>query len=596
MNRQHFSTDYWEDEKGRKIRICDMDNLLLTRTLKALKAKVATNTLPLRDAINARLWVAKFDQEIKFRNLKPGNWDDEVELARQSFSHFKSKPFRPGQRRALDFIDQSDRRIVLLNAPPGSGKSLIGMAAGQVDGGVTYLCSTKMLQDQLQREFPEAEVMIGRNNFPCLRNRFLDASMCTHSSTSKCPHRKLDCPYMLQKERVRKAKLKILNYHYFINEVNYAGTFIGDGLIVCDEADMLEGILTQFVKLSISVRAVEELDLGEPEFKTASSKNGVQSWVSWAIQARSIANPHLQYLDEKLKRMVERGASKDDLMPVIRDQKIYSNFLSKIEHLIQYLDETWIWQKREKWWDFRPLWLNSEISYDFFFRFGICFILMSGTLPPPQVVAYTMGLEMNDIDYMEVDSSFPYSQRPVKLKSCYSLTNKTMDEQLPAVRKAIDEITAIHPNDKGVIHAMSYKLAQYISDIGGDRFITHDAQNREETIKYFEQSNEPLILVSPAITRGLDLPDDQCRFIVWAKCPFPNLGDDIISKRLYSSKFGQLWYRAEAVQSLIQGCGRGMRHEKDSCITYIPDEQAIKLVKENIKLFPMWFRDSLQFV
>jgi hypothetical protein len=55
---------------------------------------------------------------------------------------------------------------VFLNAPTGSGKSLIAeLTRRELDVGALYVATTKHLQDQLVRDFPYAAVLKGRSNY-----------------------------------------------------------------------------------------------------------------------------------------------------------------------------------------------------------------------------------------------------------------------------------------------------------------------------------------------------------------------------------------------------------------------------------------------
>ena len=83
------------------------------------------------------------------------------------FLKFRKLPFRQGQKEAVTEILDSNRKIMVICGPTGTGKSLIGMMCGAAYDRACYLCSSKQLQVQLVHDFPEAEVMMGRNNFLC---------------------------------------------------------------------------------------------------------------------------------------------------------------------------------------------------------------------------------------------------------------------------------------------------------------------------------------------------------------------------------------------------------------------------------------------
>jgi Rad3-related DNA helicase len=105
------------------------------------------------------------------------------------------------------------------------------------------------------------------------------------------------------------------------------------------------------------------------------------------------------------------------------------------------------------------------------------------------------------------------------------------------------------------------------------------------------------VFVSPSSTRGVDLPDDQCRFIIVAKAPFQSLGDKLVKSRVYGAGgFGKFWYRAICAQDIVQASGRGVRHTNDHCTTYILDKQAEKLIVDNQGLFPRYWMDAVDYL
>jgi len=171
---------------------------------------------------------------------------------KDGFSNFKGKEFRPGQDEAIRLILDSPKKVVVICAPTGSGKSLIGMMVGAAHEKACYLCSSKQLQRQLMDDFPEARAMMGRSNFACNQDpQNRNADLCVHTTATPC-NLKGDCDYEVHKRAALSHPLQILNYHYFLTEGNYVGNFAGYPMIIGDEADVLEGLLTSFVELRLS--------------------------------------------------------------------------------------------------------------------------------------------------------------------------------------------------------------------------------------------------------------------------------------------------------------------------------------------------------
>jgi Rad3-related DNA helicase len=82
------------------------------------------------------------------------------------------------------------------------------------------------------------------------------------------------------------------------------------------------------------------------------------------------------------------------------------------------------------------------------------------------------------------------------------------------------------------------------------------------------------VTISTRMKRGVDLRDDMCRVVIWAKFPLKNSKDDYIkSLFLRFDDDNKTWkiLNDMAVQDAIQGVCRGLRHEMDTCTFATPD-------------------------
>ena len=92
--------------------------------------------------------------------------------------------FRSQQLMALERISRSDKKVILLQAPTGSGKTLIMAALGRhLDTQVLYTCHTKQLQGQVMQDFPYAVELKGRANYFCLKSGYT-CNECTNERGS----------------------------------------------------------------------------------------------------------------------------------------------------------------------------------------------------------------------------------------------------------------------------------------------------------------------------------------------------------------------------------------------------------------------------
>jgi ATP-dependent DNA helicase DinG len=135
-----------------------------------------------------------------------------------------------------------------------------------------------------------------------------------------------------------------------------------------------------------------------------------------------------------------------------------------------------------------------------------------------------------------------------------------------------------------------------MDNLRNDRLLFHDSSNRSQVLELFKSSKAPLIIVSPSMDRGIDFKYDLCSFIIIVKIPYLDLSDKQISTRVYSSKYGQLWYAWSTACSIIQMSGRATRAEDDFSETFILDKQFSKFYSQYHKFFPQWWKESLQYI
>jgi len=507
----------------------------------------------------------------------------------EKFDHYY-----PFQEEVIDKVLSSKKKIVFINGPPGTGKSLIGMSIAFEFRRSLYLCTTKSLQQQLAKDFMDYPILFGRSNYPCIMSKFTESQFPKISCEDclsgheegegiSCKGR---CLYQQAKKIALSAGLAILNTAYYLTETNFIGRFAERNMVIVDECDLLEGALLNFVELNISDSMLSRLKLPPPEYKTK-----WESWKEWA----TVISPKLLEQVDKLSKQVTTHSHIDE----IRHFRRVKALLSKVSIFKELLNETWIYQEfkhevKGARYSFKPTWI-SEIAHQYFWSHAEKFVLMSGTPPIPR----TLGLEKEEWDWIEVPSQFPPERRPVYYIGAASLTQKTMDVERPKIIPAIKNILSKHKGEKGLMHTVSYNLASYIlNNIQDNRLISHDngVRDKERLLQRFRDSLDPLVLVSPSMDRGIDLPFDLCRFIIIVKVPYPDLSDKQTAKRLYSSSFGQYWYRGEAVRSIIQMSMRGMRAVEDECQTYIIDSNFENLYSKCHSEFPEWWSKSLEIV
>lgn len=203
---------------------------------------------------------------------------------------------------------------------------------------------------------------------------------------------------------------------------------------------------------------------------------------------------------------------------------------------------------------------------------------------------------------IRVPMTFPVDNRRVWVTPVADMANKHKAESHPKMAVAVERLVNKHRDERILIHTVSYDLASVIVrhllvTLGGDknRVMTYKgAQERDRIIEKY-RATPRAVLVAPSLDRGVDFKGDDCRVVIVAKVPFPNLGDAQVKARMYS-RGGQLWYSVLTVRSLVQMTGRGVRSADDYCTTYILDSQFVSNVwRKSRALVPQWWADALDF-
>ena len=522
----------------------------------------------------------------------------------------KFAEFRPNQWEAIVDITEhleAGKKVVMLSAPTGSGKTIIGEASRRLwPGSRVYTCTTKSLQDQIQRDFEYAETIKGRANYRTEFRRDLTCDDCTATPSNGmecewCSDVKV-CPYRLQKEKASMAPLPILNVAYYLNETatKRSSNFINRDLVIIDEADTIEEQLMGYVEVVIGARLRNSLGVYSLPKKTVP-----RDWVRWLDN---------EIMPAIVQRQSELRVQARTLLGVdtqkMRQVKSLERLRGKIRDITRtdwtgeaQITEGWVMTGYEGSNDsdatvrFKPIKVD-EYAREVLWNRGHQFLLMSATLISPEQMAEDLGLEEDEWAVVHLESTFPVENRPVFIENVTPVTNKTKDEAWPKLADSIGNILDENPGVRVLVHTVSYALTKYLQDtvISESRDSTsimsyRNAQERERVLEEFLEVDDA-VLLAPSFERGIDLPEEDCQVIIIAKIPYPYLGDKQISARL-RSKGGQSWYNVQTIRAIAQMTGRGMRSADDWCDTYILDSQFRRLYMDSKRLFPKWWRDAL---
>lgn len=211
------------------------------------------------------------------------------------------------------------------------------------------------------------------------------------------------------------------------------------------------------------------------------------------------------------------------------------------------------------------------IARNFLFLGPTNVIMTSATIG--NMDSFCENLGISDVLKDNLPCLFDFTKSPIYVLSRWKMSQKFKNESFPYIQKATYELCERYNSQKGIIQTWTYDLAKKIyeeatEDLKDRMLLYNDAKEKRDLIEYHKTVNTPTILVGPTLNEGIDLPGDECRFIIMVKMPFPYLGSKLVQrkKELYDG-----WYQNETLRTIVQSIGRGVRYDGDWCQTYFLD-------------------------
>lgn len=507
------------------------------------------------------------------------------------------KEFRATQVTAIEAIlsrFEAGARIVVLDAPTGSGKTLIGEVVRRLlKQPALYVCSDRGLQDQFLRDFEYARLLKGRRNYPTLDypERFesedrLSCDDCTAVTRKRCRWcSDYDaCPYKVAKQRALAAPLACLNTAYFLSEANGPGGFGDEDLVIVDECDRLEETLMSHVSLNITGRRLA--DWGISALHKDADSIAALEWVAERV---------LPMVEEDLERL--GPAHEDDHQSIVRRRRALENLQYKLGVIADgIVGGGWVWMPfpgEIMGVTFKPVRVDG-MAEQMLWAHADRWLLMSATVLNPARMLKDLGIT-EGWSVVRMPSPFPVANRPIHAKSVASVTKAAEDDAAPKLIAAVRGIMALHPKERILVHTVSFRLLNRLKAALGEdqRTVWYQGAESRGAVLQDYLSRRAGVLFAPAMDRGVDLPDDACRVVVVCKMPFGDLGDVQVKARI-NSPGGRDWYADNTLRSLVQMTGRGVRHAEDYCVSYILDAQFDRMLAQYRSRLPGWWVEAVR--
>ena len=481
--------------------------------------------------------------------------------------------------------------IILIEGPTGAGKSgiAVGISRFLQASKSAIVCSTIQLQIQYLKDHPSLKTVKGRANFPCLvQDTNADEGPCTVAGPRNCK-RHDECPYYNQVAEGISAPISIHNYSYWLLSANNLGRFSGLDALFLDEAHLLEDNLRKFVQVEVSQWSARRLLHSCP---VTSDYHAWKRWASDVIDDLGDEASASYHFDRLTPSEIQR---------ILNVRSLFK----KAATITNSVDEDWLIDEMGKTWVLRPTWVDKfgqSCIFDHVSKQGGKVILMSATILDAELFCQGLGVNPDKVAFYRMPSTFPKERRPIIYRPIVKVNHSMSDTARRSLVRAVDKVLSDHPNEKGLIHTANYDLARFLvaESKYKDRLVTHSTKDRADVLDYFKSSSQPLVLVSPSFTTGVDLPYDLCRFNIIMKLPFPNKADSQVERRMklgpdgLPNIKGQKWYMWTTACSLVQSTGRGMRSADDRCTNYILDANFTWFRNAVNQMLPTWWKEALR--
>ena len=461
--------------------------------------------------------------------------------------------WRPGQFEAIQRIQNTDKNVVILEAPTGSGKTAIGLALGSRYRKVRALTFTRSLQNQYA-DYPETAALYGMNAYPCpLFGMGVNADTCAFPENMlKCNHAAEGlCSYVTEREKTRMSARQALSYQYYFNASWPKKSSGKVDYLYCDEAHSLPQLIMSHMALVFEPHTLAKLGL-EP----------IPTLPPAQIVSIKITLRWLERIMEQIKQQMEDMGDRSDNMGFIRRKKSLKNLISSIWVTYRAMDE-----HKNSFYivvdENGVLKISPLTPAPFFFHlFNVPdtkLILASATTGNHGEFAALLGLSRGYTSHI-VPPVYPPSSQPVYTygdapKMGYKSGPGAVKKQISIIRNIIDEF----PNDShALIHFVSKKTARDYANIlshyyGNRIWMPSDKHTTEQKAKAWamqKKKNPGTICLAWSFHTGVDAPDVDIN--ITQKVPFLAL-DEVNSQILKRNPRMYSWLAGIAME---QSSGR----------------------------------------
>ena len=525
---------------------------------------------------------------------------------------FPAPSFRGAQQQALRDIRgafEAGNEVVLVRAPTGSGKSLLARAiagcarrdgedAPSLPTGAYYTTPQVSQLDDVAGEplLDDLSVIRGKPNYTCIlpgdTSTPVNRAPCSRERGFNCPvkHR---CPYFSDRAIASNQSIAAMTLAYFMQTAG-SEVFGERDVVVVDEAHGLAEWAEMYATIELSPSSVPVWgSCRPPEIDTAADVE------PYAERLLDVCSRRQEELRGRVELTGSEAEERDRLAELTRELTWFLEDLRDADS-----PTVWVADQSDRGTrkdprggavSIKPLDPARYLHHTVWSR-GKRFALLSATILDKEAFCRGAGLDPHSVALVDVPHTFPVENRPLYDVTQGKMTYEHREETLPKVARTVVRLMAKHDDQKGLIHAHSYAIADRIRELLDEfgvfgRVRGHDSENRDAALSGWKRSDDPDVFVSVKMEEALDLDGDLCRWQVLCKAPYPNTNDSRVARRLEDGQWA--WYYRTALRTVIQACGRVVRSPDDYGATYLADSSLLELFDRARTDTPPWFQAQI---
>lgn len=502
---------------------------------------------------------------------------------------------------------------VIISAPTGSGKSAIAITIHNVlkrihrDYRTCIITSTIGLQKQYKQDYPDLLDLKSKVHYSCNKGApgYMSQECLQKIYSKQCD--KASCPYLIARDSwVNCPDIKTTNSSFYITAGPAILSNLEDDrldLTVIDECHEIDKVVIENTSIAFKLKdgykriqqqwrsfmdyyseLITILLKQFPEDRHFNFKLLTES----DIGSIGVMFKECVRIADQLSKKADQLKNADAVAMKLASQDLleFSKNLSFLmDPSFQSPYYKWIVTKSETEYKIVPLSTRTYRTQGVLFSKANQHIHMSATICGVKEYAENLNIAEGDYVFIETHNPIPEENRPVYMDETLQINRGTDPKDITAL---VDRIIS-KESGNGVIHTVSFKLANDILNNSKHKKRMIVSNNREEILDFLDTHNNGIVL-SPSIETGYDFKDDLARWQIIAKIPFLNLGDLYVSER---KKLNSAWYIRETVLRFIQSAGRVCRGVNDYGKTYVIDRNVFRLIQQNEELYPGWFLNSI---